>query len=101
MILQSIVKEFRRRIETGPKVEEAYKALTIERDNTQAKYDDLMQKLMEARVSQGLEKEQMGERFTLIEPANLPQKPIKPNRLAIALDRSGDGGMRRNGHGLI
>ena len=83
--LKANAAEFRQRIETGPKVEEAYKTLTIERNNTQAKYNDLMQKLMEARVSQGLEKEQKGERFTLIDPAGLPEKPYKPNRLAIAL----------------
>ncbi|MFL7867904.1 MAG: GNVR domain-containing protein, partial [Anaerolineales bacterium] len=41
--------------------------------------------LMEARVSQGLETEQKGERFTLIDPARLPEKPYKPNRLAILL----------------
>ena len=83
--LKNTAEGYRHRIETGPKVAEAYKTLTIERDNTQAKYNDLMQKLMEARVSQGLEKEQKGERFTLIDPARLPEKPFKPNRLAIVL----------------
>ena len=83
--LKITAEDYRHRIETSPKVEEAYKTLTIERNNTQAKYNDLMQKLMEARVSQGLEKEQKGERFTLIDPARLPEKPFKPNRLAIVL----------------
>jgi hypothetical protein len=55
------------------------------RANTQAKYNDLLQKALEARVAQGLEKEQKGERFTLIDPPLLPEKPFKPNRLAIAL----------------
>ena len=76
---------YRRRIENTPKVEETYKAILIERNNTQAKYDDLMRKHMEARVAQGLEKEQKGERFTLIDPARLPEIPDKPNRLAIML----------------
>ena len=77
--------EFRRRIAATPKVEEAYNALIGERNNTQAKYDDLMRKHMEAGVAQGLEKDQKGERFTLIDPARLPEKPFKPNRLAIML----------------
>jgi succinoglycan biosynthesis transport protein ExoP len=68
-----------------PKVEEAYNALVSERNNTQAKYNDLMRKLMEANVAYGLEKEQKGERFTLIDPAKFPEKPYKPNRLAILL----------------
>jgi polysaccharide biosynthesis transport protein len=73
-----------RQIEETPHVEETYRKLTTERNNTQAKYDDLMRKVMEARVSQGLEKEQKGERFTLLDPARLPEKPNKPNRSAIA-----------------
>ncbi len=76
---------YRSRIANTPKVEEAYRAIFIERNNTQAKYDDLMRKHMEAKVAQGLEKEQKGERFTLIDPARLPEKPDKPNRLAIIL----------------
>lgn len=36
-------------------------------------------------MAMGLEKEQKGERFTLIDPARLPEKPYKPNRLAIML----------------
>jgi succinoglycan biosynthesis transport protein ExoP len=83
--LQQSSDEFRRRISATPNVEEAYNAMLAERSNTQAKYNDLMQKLMEARVAQGLEKEQKGERFTLIDPARLPEKPYKPNRLAIIL----------------
>jgi polysaccharide chain length determinant protein (PEP-CTERM system associated) len=77
--------DFRRRLEAAPKVEEGYKNLMVERNNTQAKYDDLMKKFMEARVAHGLEKEQMGERFTLIDPARLPEKPVRPNRPAILL----------------
>lgn len=76
---------YRRRIANTPKVEEAYRAIFIERNNTQAKYDDLMRKHMEAKVAQGLEKEQKGERFTLIDPARLPEIPDKPNRMAILL----------------
>ena len=76
---------YRQRIANTPKVEETYKAILNERDNTQAKYNDLMRKHMEARVAQGLEKEQKGERFTLIDPARLPENPDKPNRLAIML----------------
>ena len=83
--LDAKAETYRRYIETTPKVEETYNALLSERDNTKAKHDDLMQKLMEARVSQGLETEQKGERFTLIDPPRLPEKPFKPNRLAILL----------------
>ncbi|MBA4391264.1 MAG: chain-length determining protein [Syntrophus sp. (in: bacteria)] len=74
-----------RRIEASPRVEESYKAMAVERNNTQLKFDDLMKKTMEAKVAQGLEKEKMGERFTIIDPARLPEKPVKPNVPAILL----------------
>ncbi|MBL0700789.1 MAG: hypothetical protein JJV92_07900 [Desulfosarcina sp.] len=76
---------YRARIEATPRIEEQFKALATEQLNTRAKYEDLMRKFMEAKVAQGLEKEQKGERFTLIDPAQLPEKPFKPNRLAIIL----------------
>jgi len=83
--LNLAVTQIRLRIAASPKVEEEYNTLVIARNNTQAKYDDLMRKHMEATVAHGLEKEQKGERFTLIEPPRLPEKPFKPNRLAIML----------------
>jgi succinoglycan biosynthesis transport protein ExoP len=79
------VTDMRYRTAATPKIEEGMKALLIDRNNTQAKYDDLMKKLMESRVAQGLEKGQLGERFSLVDPARLPEKPVSPNRLAIIL----------------
>ena len=40
---------------------------------------------MEADMSESMEKDRKGERFSLIEPPMLPDEPIKPNRIAIAL----------------
>jgi polysaccharide chain length determinant protein (PEP-CTERM system associated) len=74
-----------KRIGASPRVEEGYKSLLMARNNLQLKYDDLSKKFMEARVANGLEKEQMGERFTLIDAARLPEKPISPNIPAIIL----------------
>ena len=83
--MEEKVALYHSRIQATPKVEEQYNSLTIEQQNTQAKYTDLMRKYMEARVAHGLEKDRKGERFTLIDPARNPEKPIKPNRLAILL----------------
>ncbi len=75
--------EYYRRMEAAPKVEQSYKALLAERNSIQLKVDDLMKKSLEAKTAQGLERERMGERFTIIDPARLPEKPIKPNIPAI------------------
>jgi polysaccharide biosynthesis transport protein len=77
--------DYHRRIALSPKVEEGYRVLMTQRNNLQAKYDDLTKKYMESKVASGLEKGQMGERFTLIDAARLPEKPVFPNIPAILL----------------
>ncbi len=84
-LVRSKREGYRHRIEASPRTEEQYKLLLSERNNLQAKYDDLMKKHMEAKVAQGLEEVQMGERFTLIDPARLPGEPIEPNIPAVLL----------------
>lgn len=76
---------YRKRIQAAPKVEEGFKNLMVERNNMQLKYDDLSKKYLEAKVAHGLEKEQMGERFTIVDAARLPEKPVSPNVPVIML----------------
>ena len=76
---------YTRRIEASPRVEEGYSRLLTERNNLQAKNDELSKKYMESKVSHALEKEQKGERFTIIDAARLPEKPVSPNIPAILL----------------
>jgi len=83
--LEQKAGEYRFRIETSPRLEQEYNELLIERSTTNAKLNDLMRKVLEAKVAYGLEEDQKGERFTLIDPARLPEKPFKPNRKAIIL----------------
>ena len=79
------IEEYRRKVENAPVIEKAYNELTRDYENAKRKYDDLSTKRMEAKISQGMEESQRGERFTIIEPAQLPEKPYKPNRIAIVL----------------
>jgi len=71
------------RIESSAQNEGEYKALLSEQANMDNKLNDLTQKHMEAKVASGLEKDQKGERFTLIDPPRLAEKPFKPNRMVI------------------
>jgi polysaccharide biosynthesis transport protein len=66
-----------------PQVEREYLALTRDYESAVAKYKEVTAKQMEAQLAHSLEAEHKGERFTLIEPPMLPEKPAKPNRLAI------------------
>jgi polysaccharide biosynthesis transport protein len=76
---------YRSRMEATPRVEEGYKNLAVERNNLQAKYDDLTKKSMDANVAHGLEKGNLGERFSVVDAARLPEKPVSPNIPAILL----------------
>jgi uncharacterized protein involved in exopolysaccharide biosynthesis len=77
--------EYAARLERGPEIEPEYLVLTRDRDTSGQKYQEIRSRLLEAKVSEGLEVQRKGERFALIDPPSLPEKPFKPNRLAIVL----------------
>ncbi len=74
---------YEERLMQSPQVEMEFLALSREQQNTLQRYSEVKAKQMEAQVAQELEKESKGERFTLIDPPQLPEMPVKPNRLAI------------------
>jgi uncharacterized protein involved in exopolysaccharide biosynthesis len=83
--LKKEIVKYQQRIENVPRVERDFTQMSRDYDNAKYKYNEIMNKLMEARVAQGMEESRKGERFTIIDPAQLPERPIKPNRLAIVL----------------
>jgi uncharacterized protein involved in exopolysaccharide biosynthesis len=68
-----------------PEIEREYRDLTRDYENAQTRYREVKAKQMQAEVAQELEKDRKAERFSLGEPANLPERPASPNRLRIAL----------------
>ncbi|MEQ1545092.1 Wzz/FepE/Etk N-terminal domain-containing protein [Methyloglobulus sp.] len=64
-------------------VERGYYDLMRDLDNQKAKYKELIAKSLEAKLSQNLEVEQKAEKFSLLEPPRVPEKPEKPNRIKI------------------
>jgi uncharacterized protein involved in exopolysaccharide biosynthesis len=76
------------RIQETPSVELAYRELVRDHENAVAKYQELRAKQMQAQVAVEMEKDSKGERFSLIEPPQYPEKPTEPNRkkmLAMAM----------------
>ncbi|MFP8781481.1 GumC family protein [Hydrogenophaga sp. RWCD_12] len=78
--LRNAINLQRSRVTRAPQVERDLAALQRDHDAAQAKYEDLRSKQMSAQVVQNLEGGQQGERFTLLEPALMPEYPIKPSR---------------------
>jgi uncharacterized protein involved in exopolysaccharide biosynthesis len=66
-----------------PQREQEMIALTRDYNNLKSAYDDMLNKKIEAKVSQNLEQGRKGETFAIVDPPNLPLVPFKPNRLRI------------------
>jgi succinoglycan biosynthesis transport protein ExoP len=83
--LEESWQDYVKRLEKMPQVELGYRELLRDYDAAQKKYAETMAKLMEARQGQSLEQLQAGEKFTVIDPPQLPEIPVKPKRIAISL----------------
>ena len=83
--LKDKLAELEERLLKAPQVEREYLTLQRDYENAVAQYRETKSKQMKADVAKQLESERKGERFTLIDPAALPEKPISPNRPAIFL----------------
>jgi uncharacterized protein involved in exopolysaccharide biosynthesis len=83
--LTESIQEYRRRVEKAPIVEQEFNELTLDYNNAKNRYNEISDKLLKARVAQEMEVQQQGEHFTITDPAYVPSKPTKPNRIAIML----------------
>lgn len=77
--------EYEKRLFQTPMVERDYKSLSRDYSNAQAKYRDLKNKQIQARLAEQVEAGEKAERFVLAGNAYLPTSPISPNRLGIFL----------------
>lgn len=78
-------ESFRTRLEKSPQVEQEYKTLMRDLTDAQQQYQQTVTRLMAAQEALVLEKEQVGEKMTLVAPPVVPEKPSSPNRLALLL----------------
>ncbi len=81
--MNSEIRKLRVKVRKAPLVEKDYIDLVQELENTTLRYRELSAREMEADISQHLEVERKGEKFTLIDPPQEPLKAVSPNRLAI------------------
>jgi len=63
-----------------PKVAQELDAILRERDNAQKKYEEILNKKMNAKIAESMESESKSERLSLLDPPIFPDKPYKPNR---------------------
>lgn len=86
---QSKIKEklalYQKRIEDTPKKEQELLRLQRDYANIQKNYESLLDKRLNAQIAANMERMQKGERFKILDPARVPEKPFKPNRTLIVL----------------
>jgi polysaccharide biosynthesis transport protein len=79
------IKEYEKRVEATFPNEQTLLTLTRDYETSQRSYQALLEKRLNAKISENLEKKQKGEQFRVLDPANTPQKPYKPDRRRIVL----------------
>ncbi len=83
--LRAKLYEYERRLSQTPQAERDYRELNRENEQALKRYQELKGKLVEAEMALQIEKGNLAERFSVLEPANLPEKPSSPNRAALTL----------------
>ncbi len=83
--LKQKIADYQRRVAETPAHEQQFAALTRDFSVLDADYQKLKNKKLEAQISQNLEQRQEGERFQVLDPANLPLVPEAPDRTILAL----------------
>lgn len=78
-------QEAERRLDAVPMRESELVELTRDYGTLDALYKSLAAKKEDARISANLERRQIGEQFQVLDPAQLPERPISPNRQRIVL----------------
>ncbi len=79
------IKKYEDLVQSSPVVEQKYKELTRGYQQALDSYNDLQKKRDDAQRASDLERQQEGEQFRVLDPANLPDKPSFPNRPLFAL----------------
>lgn len=81
--LQTRLADLENRLAAAARVEQEWLLLNRGYESTRAEFLEIKRRSTEARLSERLEESNQGDRFTLIESATLPERPVEPNRLAI------------------
>lgn len=77
------IQAYQSKVDSVPVLETQLAALTRDYQASRQNYQSLLDKTFSAGMSEELERKQQAERFTVLDPAKTPQKPVRPKRLPI------------------
>ena len=81
--IQAQIAMYQAKVDAIPRREQEMKDLTRDYDISKARYDSLLSKNYSADMSNELDTQEKGEKFIILDPARVPEKPFKPNRLKL------------------
>lgn len=84
-LLHSEKKLYEERVEKAPAVEQELLILMRDYDNMKNNYRSLLDKRLNARVAENLEKQKQGGQFRILDPPNFPRGPATPNQQRIMI----------------
>jgi uncharacterized protein involved in exopolysaccharide biosynthesis len=70
---------YQKRIENTPKREQELLSLNRDYQNIKTNYDSLSERKLQSEIAVDIHREQKGERFKIIDQAQLPTKPVEPD----------------------
>jgi polysaccharide chain length determinant protein (PEP-CTERM system associated) len=76
--IQTQIKLYQARVQSTPAVEQEYKEITRDYQTALDFYNDLLKKRDQSAMANDLERSQQGEKFRVLDPANLPNEPSFP-----------------------
>lgn len=79
------ISQYEKQIIETPQVELALSSLLRDHSSAKEKYEEIQTKQLNAQIAENLEGANKSERFSLIDPPFLADRPIKPNRKKIIL----------------
>lgn len=83
--LKSKIQTYNARLERTSQVEMELKDLQRDYETVQNRYDDILNRKLNAQMAEELEKRQKGEQFRVLDPAIPPKFPVKPNIQQVSL----------------
>ncbi len=86
--IEAELEKYSRRLENTPQSEQRIADVLRQNTDLKKQYEDLKAKLDQARLAESLESKQKGSQFVIVDPANFPLAPSKPNKQMLMLSGS-------------
>ena len=83
--IQQQMNVYQARIAASPAVQEQYKQVTRDYQTALQFYNDLLAKRNRSEMAMDLDRRQQGEQFLVMDPPNLPERPVFPNRILFGI----------------